>query len=482
MSRSTREQRTEKKLKYASARQRAEKKQREASFSATYLKLPPGVKLFKPKEGPMLLDILPFRAGTDNPCAEEGLLHYERTYHMHARIGADGGHSYLCPRLTAKEPCPICEHRQHLLKKSDPDDEKLIKDTAPKERQLFNVINLKEPDKGVQVWDMSYHLFGKLLDARIRNSDEEDGWDQFAALEGGLTLKVTFKEKSFAGRKFVEAETIDFKARAEDYGRDTLKEVHCLDELLITPDYDELKEAFLEAASPEDEDEDEPVRKKKPAEDDEDEDESPYGERGEARGRNHKSKDEDEDEDEDEEPAPKKKKAKPVDDEDEDDDPDDVEKSKQTDEDEDEDEEPAPRKKKPVDDDEEDEDEGDEDEPVKAKKKPGKKDWDDFDKDENEDEDDEPVKAKKKPAPAVEDEDDEEEDDRPVHRPKSKLAEDDEDEDEDEPPNARKPYKRPSRAKVKPEPEEDEDEDEDEEPPRIKSKKQVEDDDEDEDE
>lgn len=433
MSRSNREERSGGKLKYASARKRAEKKQREASFSATYLKLPPGVKLFKPKEGTMLLDILPFRAGEGNPCADEGLLHYERTYHMHARVGADGGSPYLCPRLTSKSPCPVCEHRQHLLKKSDPDDEKLIKDTSPKERQLFNVINLKDPETGIQIWDMSYHLFGKLLDARIRNSDEEDGWDQFAALKGGLTLKVTFKEKSFGGRKFLEAETIDFKPRAEDYDKDKLEEVHCLDELLIEPDYDELKEAFLEAAGP-DEDDDEPKKKsKKPTDDDDDDDED------EEPVRKKKPAADEDDEDDDDEPVAKKRKPDPEDDEDDDDVA------------------PVKKKAKPVDEDDED------DEPA-PKKKGKKEDWSDFD----EDDEDEKPKKKAKPDPDEDDEDEE-----PVRKKKPEPEDDDEDEEEPT------PKKRKSRAKVKPEADEDE-EDDDEEPPRVKSRKPADDDDEDE--
>lgn len=419
--RSNKQQRTDKKLKYASARKRADKKQREASYSSTYLKIPSGVKMFKPKEGVMMLDILPFRAGEGNPCADEGLLHYERTYHLHARVGADGGSPYLCPRLTSKSPCPICEDRHRMLKKADPDDEKLVKDLAPKERQLFNVINLKEPDKGIQLWDMSYHLFGKLLDARIRNSDEDEGWDQFAALEGGMTLKVGFKEKSFGGRNFLEAETIDFKPRTEDYDEAMLDKAHCLDELLIEPEYEALKEAYLEAAKPskdeDDEDDEAPVKKKaKPAPVDDEEEEE---------------------EDDDEEEAPVKKKSKVVDDEEDEDDEDD---------------EPAPKKKSkpaPADEDEEeeeeedddDEDEDDEEPAPKSKKAAPKKDWDDFDED---DEDEKP--AKKKSAPV---EDDEEEEDEPVK-------------------------KRKSRAKVKPEPEEEEDaeeEEDDEEPARVKSHK-----------
>jgi hypothetical protein len=229
--------------RYTSARDRAEKQS--SGFTGSYLKLPDGVQLFKPKQGIILIDILPFEAGEGNPWAEAGCLHWERTYHAHRGIGANS-EMFLCPRSSAKQPCPVCEYRHKLQSAGNEDDEQMVKDLAPKQRQIFNIINLKDPDKGVQLWDMSYHCFGKVLDARLRNSDDSDGWDQFFFLEGGFSLKVGFAEKSFGGFTFLEAESIDFKPRSKDYDDSILDEVHCLDDLLIVPEYDALKKAFLE--------------------------------------------------------------------------------------------------------------------------------------------------------------------------------------------------------------------------------------------
>lgn len=259
--------------KYSSARELADTKS--SGFGGAHLKVPEGVKLFKPKAGVMLLDILPFPAGEGNPHADEGIMHWERTYFLHRGIGANSD-SFVCPRLTFKERCPICEHRQKLLKESADDNEELIKDLAAKERQLFNVVNRREPDAGVQLWDISYHLFGRLLIARIRDSDEEDGWDEFFHLESGqgLTLKVGFVEESYAGRAYCKAETIDFKPRKEDYDDDVIADIRVLDDLLVVPDYDSLKKTFLQMA---DEGGGASAKRKKapPVEDDDDEDEAP---------------------------------------------------------------------------------------------------------------------------------------------------------------------------------------------------------------
>ncbi len=289
----------EERHKYTSGRDRAKKKEQGMGFSATYLKVPQGASFFRPKVGIYLLDILPYLVGKHNPFAQPGSLHYERTYHLHGRVGADQN-AFLCPRMTGKRPCPICEHRQRLLREDAADNEALIKDLSPRERQLFNIRNLKEPDKGIQLFDISYHLFGRLLDARIRDSDEEDEWDLFYKLEGGLTLKVGFTEKSFGGRTFVEAETIDFKARKEDYDEEFLEQVFNLDGLLKEVEYDELKKLFLESAD----DDDEPPKKKKPADDDDDDDEPP---------KKKKPADDDDDWDDFDEPP---KKKKPADDDD----------------------------------------------------------------------------------------------------------------------------------------------------------------------
>lgn len=222
-------------------------------FENTAFELPEDNKRFELKSDKAVrLDIIPYEVGKGNPYADEGELHYERTYFVHRSIGVDQT-SYVCLSKTCGEACPICEFRAKLMK--DPDaDEDMIKDLAPKERQLFNVINTKEKSKGVQVWDMSFHLFGKKLDYEIKNSDEDDGYESFAELEGGFTLKCGIEESSFSGRSFFEVVSINFKPRFDDYDNDILGETACLDDILIIKEYNELKEIFLQTADIDDDD------------------------------------------------------------------------------------------------------------------------------------------------------------------------------------------------------------------------------------
>jgi len=382
-----------KKRNYTSARERADKQN--AGFTSSYLKIPEGMQMFKPKAQTFLLDIMPYVAGEGNEFAQPGAIHWERTYYAHKRVGANGD-AYLCPRRNANKKCPICEYRSKLQAKGDDQDEKLIQDLAPKQRQLFIVKNLKDPERGNQLFDISFHLFGKTLDTRIRNSDEEDEWDKFFFAEDGLTLRVGFGEKSFAGVTFYEAETIDFKPRKNQYEDDVIDEMPCLDDMLIVPSYDDLKSVFLEST---------PTKAKAKEE-------------------------EEDDEDDDEEEAPPVKKKAPA------------------------------KKKKPAPVEDEDDDDEEEDLPPVKKKKSAPKDddedWDDFDEDEDEDEDEEEpapkkksAKKKSKPAPVEEDDDDDDWDD-----------EDDEEEEEPAPKPKKKPAKKTAKKKPAPvEDDEDDDDD-----------------------
>jgi len=229
----------------ASAKRRAEI--HKGGYTPTAIKTPEGVERFKEKaEKQYRLDIIPFVLKEANDFADAGQLHWELTYYAHRQTGVDGN-SYICPKEQIGERCPICEYRAKLAR--DPDaDAKLVAALRPKQRQLFRVIDRKNTEAGIQLWDISFHNFGKRLDARIRNSDEDDRYNEFYELEDGLTLKVGFAEKSFegGGRPFPDAESIDFKARKDDYDEEVLDQDPDLDECLIILDYDELKRVFMQ--------------------------------------------------------------------------------------------------------------------------------------------------------------------------------------------------------------------------------------------
>ncbi len=242
---SKRSKKKERRERGVTARRRAE--EHTSGFEPTAVICPEGTERFKEKvtRKPYRLDIIPFRMKEDGLYADKGEIYYEKTFWVHW-LGEDIG-SYICASKQIGRKCPICDYRAKLTKDVDADED-LIKSLSPRERQLFRVIDLKEKDKGIQLWEISFHNFGKHLDDRISSSDEEDNYNEFYELENGFTLKVGFSESSFGGTKFPKVSSIDFKARDEDYDEDVLEQGPDLDECVIIKEYDELKKIFLQTA------------------------------------------------------------------------------------------------------------------------------------------------------------------------------------------------------------------------------------------
>jgi len=352
----------------AAAKRRAET--HKTGFINTAFEIPDGVNLFSIKnEKNVKLDVIPYEVGEGNPYADKGELHYERTFFIHRGIGTDET-SYVCLSKTCGEKCPICEFRSKLAK--DPDaDEDQIRALAPKERQLFNVIDVNDRDKGVQLFEISYHLFGKTLDREIKNSDEDDKYENFAELKDGFTLKLGLEEGHAGKASWFEVVSVNFKEREEDYDEDILEKTTCLDDILIIKGYDELKEIFLQTADSDDDEDDKESKKKK------DKKKDKGKKKTEVDDEDEETDDDEDEEEEDEDDEDEEEEEEDEDDEDEDDE----------DEDEDEDEEEKPKsksksskkssKKKNKNEDEEDEDDEEEEKPKskssKKKDKSGKK-------------------------------------------------------------------------------------------------------------
>jgi hypothetical protein len=395
-----------------------EKSKKMGKRSYGYLNLPDGANLFKvEKEGVKRINIIPFIAGSKNPSTKEGDYDYEVTFFTHNGLGDSGMDKVICPKATWGRPCPICEYIATLMKdyKSNKDE---IKSLTAKPRQLFNVIDAFDKDETIQIMDFSNYLFGNLLAKRIETADDDEDYAAFADFAGGMTLKVSFEEKSMPGSKpFFSAISIDFKER-EDYSEKIAKDAFVLDELLEEKSYKEIKDIFYSGTTSDDEPEDDEVKDK-----DEEEKSAPkklskkVDEEVKKPSKSKYSDDSDEDEEE-EKPAPKsvKKPSKKVDEDEESEDG----------EDEEPEEKPSKKSsvKKPARDEDEDEDEDDEEEAAPPKsKKPSKRDEDadeapeDESPDEDEDEDEKPApKSVKKPSKKV-DEDEEEEE-----TPKSKKS------------------------------------------------------------
>lgn len=227
----------------STARNRAEK--RGSGFETTTLKMPEGLNFWEIKTGvTKQIDIIPYIVGKGNPYAEEGELHYERTFFHYRSIGIEEK-NYICSSKTFAKKDYIQEWRQK--KSKDPTiDSKLLKDLTPKERQIFLVYDHDDKAKGVQLWEFSFHNFGSLLDSRVKKAPESRGWDLFYFPDNdGMTLELTFVESSGGGFKFAEVIAIDFLKREGPIPKEIVEHGICLDDLLVETPYEELKNIFL---------------------------------------------------------------------------------------------------------------------------------------------------------------------------------------------------------------------------------------------
>ena len=300
-----------------------------------YLQIPEGVEQIRPKKKTYRWDIIPYKVNVNtHPEVQKGDLWFQRTYFVHFNVGPDNK-AVVCPR-TIKKPCPICEHVKELYNSDTEENTALAKEIKAKERELYNLIDLDDPDKGVQIFEMSYHLFGKALDEEIYEGEDELG--DFAELSGGKTLVVSFRAKKLGSNEFMEVRKIEFEDR-DDYDDSILDETHDLDSLLSIFDYETLQKLLFGIDEEDEEEDDDKPKKgkkgkassKKVEEDDEDDSDD--------------DEDEDDSDEEEEEEKPKKGKKTP----------------------------PKKGKKKPVEEEEEDDDNDDDEEEEEEKPKKGKK-------------------------------------------------------------------------------------------------------------
>ena len=220
-------------------RKRAEERHSSQGGGLSTINLPEGIDLFIPKKGRNVFDILPYEITVGHhPEVKKGELWYQRTFWMHRGIGPEEK-NIVCPLKTIGKPCPVCEEYNRLRK--DPDaDEDVVKALKPKERELYNVIDLGKDSKGqIQILEMSFHCFGKQLEEELSEGSSDN--DCFSDLEGGKSLKVRFSEETTGKYTYLEASRIDFVERDQDYKDSILDDVMDLDRLLKILPYDEIQ-------------------------------------------------------------------------------------------------------------------------------------------------------------------------------------------------------------------------------------------------
>ena len=228
------------------------KEHSENSSDAVYLILPSGIKLFTPEtKKSTTLDFLPYivtdpkhldRNEKDGVALVDSPW-YKKPFLVHKNVGVDKI-DIVCPRTFGKK-CPICEHFSKRQEEGA-DWETELKLLKPSERVLYAVVVLdskKYDPELIYIFDISYHLFQKLLKTEL---EEDDSREIFPSLEDGLSLKVRFDEEKYKKWSFAKASKISFEPRDVQYDSELINDVPNLDECLKLLSYDEIHQMFWE--------------------------------------------------------------------------------------------------------------------------------------------------------------------------------------------------------------------------------------------
>lgn len=245
-------QREQRQIRYSSAAEQAEK-MLEKDFGPSELKLPQGFPIFKFKKGGMhRLSIIPYEVGKGNPYADEGFIHYERSYWAH-QCGLERKR-HMCLRKTFGKPCPVCEYVFALPDRftKGSADYQLYRSLKEGHRQIFYIEDMNERDKGIQIFPTYYYFgLGEAIMNKVNANREKYGC--FYCLQGGFILGVSVSQESFQGRPTFKVKNVEMEERREDLPESILDKVPCLDNMLIELPYDKLKQILLEGRAKPDE-------------------------------------------------------------------------------------------------------------------------------------------------------------------------------------------------------------------------------------
>jgi len=111
---------------------------------------------------------------------------FYKEIHSHGGI-VEGQKSVVCPLMTFKRPCPICEFRDSLQKQlgknATKEDLELIKNLKPYRYWYMNILDRNEEGKGIQVYTANKTVFSKILEYYFNNqwgnklNDPKEGFD-----------------------------------------------------------------------------------------------------------------------------------------------------------------------------------------------------------------------------------------------------------------------------------------------------------------
>jgi hypothetical protein len=198
-------------------------------------------------DGAHVVDFIPYRVGSNHPRLPKGDFTYVLDVYVHKNVGVEEG-TYLCMAKTYGEPCPVCEFIKEA-KRGTSYDEQLLKDIKVTRRAIYNLVEITSDQteaKGIQIWDVAHYYIEAELTVLAQDPRDATGSIPFADPDVGKSfsfVKATPKGSppSYKGLKFLD--------RKSPLADNLLLNSFCLDDLLIKPKFNDLREILEKGVS-----------------------------------------------------------------------------------------------------------------------------------------------------------------------------------------------------------------------------------------
>lgn len=119
-------------------------------------KLPSGGSTYwKPVEGKNTIRLVPA------PSGKRAFM----TWHKHHFSVGNDRKSVICAKYQYKQPCPVCEMGMKMRSSGSKVDIQRARAYEPSSSVYMNIVDMKNPEKGVQLWTASPGVFKNIMDA-----------------------------------------------------------------------------------------------------------------------------------------------------------------------------------------------------------------------------------------------------------------------------------------------------------------------------
>lgn len=184
-------------------------------------------KYWKPTKETSRIRILPSWNG--------GLFFREVAFHF--GVGFDK-RTVLCPRRTPGIllPCPICEHLDSKYRGVNSEEAREMFSTAGSKIQyLYNIIDLDNPDEGVQIYCSGRKVWNQLM----TYMKDVNNWGDFTDVDQGFNITITKEGKDRYSSYDVKLDRLPSALK----NKDILKDLKDLDKEVLAQrlSYDEIK-------------------------------------------------------------------------------------------------------------------------------------------------------------------------------------------------------------------------------------------------